>query len=157
MTAYTETLEFSSNPDVSGTTVTTDYLEVIETVISSLEEDDSAMVSHTDEGHLWKFKYGSVEVFVKLTGVTEEDMLTVWATVLKLPAQQEADLMRTLLELNWSSTFEAHFSIVEDYVVVSSARTVAELSPGEVSRNITLVATIADDYDDALKAKFGAA
>ncbi|MEQ8958525.1 MAG: YbjN domain-containing protein, partial [Coleofasciculus sp. C2-GNP5-27] len=44
---------------------TVNYVETIETVISSLEQDDSAMVSHNEEGYLWKFKYGSVEVFVQ--------------------------------------------------------------------------------------------
>ena len=133
----------------------TSHTEVIETVISSLQEDQSAMVSRSSQGHLWKFKYGSVEVFVQLTGETDEDMLTVWSPVLKLPARNEAALMRKLLEMNWSSTFEAHFGIVDNQVIVSSQRTVAELSPGEVSRNITVVATVADDYDEALQGEFG--
>jgi len=133
----------------------TSHTEVIETVISSLQEDQSAMVSRSSQGHLWKFKYGSVEVFVQLTGETDEDMLTVWSPVLKLPARNEAALMRKLLEMNWSSTFEAHFGIVDSQVIVSSQRTVAELSPGEVSRNITVVATVADNYDEALQSEFG--
>ncbi|MEO1673385.1 MAG: YbjN domain-containing protein, partial [Cyanobacteria bacterium J06631_2] len=39
------------------------HQEVIETVISSLDQDNTAMVSHTDEASVWKFSYGSVEVF----------------------------------------------------------------------------------------------
>ncbi|MEQ9550401.1 MAG: YbjN domain-containing protein [Coleofasciculus sp. G3-WIS-01] len=136
--------------------VTVNYVETIETVISSLEQDDSAMVSHNDEGYLWKFKYGSVEVFVQLTGSTDEDTFTVWSSVLNLPAEKEAELMRRLLEMNWSDTFEARFGIVDDQVVVLSSRTVAELSPGEISRAITIVATIADDNDEALQEEFGA-
>jgi len=135
---------------------TVNYVETIETVISSLEQDDSAMVSHNDEGYLWKFKYGSVEVFVQLTGSTDEDTFTVWSSVLNLPAEKEAELMRRLLEMNWSDTFEARFGIVDDQVVVLSSRTVAELSPGEISRAITIVATIADDNDEALQEEFGA-
>ena len=113
------------------------------------------MVSQTDQGHLWKFKYGSVEVFVQLTGLTDEDTLTVWSKVLKLPAKDEASLMRRLLELNWSATFEARFGIFDEQVVVLSTRTLAELSPGEISRLITVVATIADDNDEALQSEFG--
>jgi len=52
--------------------------------------------------------------------------------------------MRHLLEMNWSGTFEACFGIFNDQVVVLSTRTLAELSPGEISRIITVVATIAD-------------
>lgn len=132
-------------------------VEVIETIISSLENEHSAMVSQSDEGFVWKFSYGTVEVFVQLTGTTEEDTFTVWASVLKLPAKNEATLMRKLLEMNWSDTFEARFCILGDQVVVSATRAVEELSPGEVSRNITVVATIADEQDEILQAEFGAA
>lgn len=134
------------------------HVEVIENVIDSLEQDDSAMVSHSPEGsYLWKFKYGSVEVFVQLTGTSDEDTITVWSEVLKLPAKDEPRLLRYLLELNCSSTFEARFGIIDNKVVVISTRTLAELSPGEVSRLITIVATIADDNDEALQSEFGAA
>lgn len=136
-------------------TISTNHVEVIQTVIASLEQDESAMVSHTDEGYLWKFKYGSVEVFVQLTGLTDEDTLTVWSKVLLLPAKDQARLMRRLLEMNWSATFEARFAIVDEQVVVVSTRTLAELSPGEISRSITVVATIADENDEALQSEFG--
>ena len=134
------------------------YVEVIENVIHSLEQDDSAMVSQpSDGGYLWKFKYGSVEVFVRLTGKTDEDTLTVWSAVLKLPAQDEPKLMRKLLEMNCSSTFEARFGIIESQVVVISIRTLAELSPSEASRVVTVVATIADNNDEVLQSEFGVA
>ncbi|NJR38721.1 MAG: YbjN domain-containing protein [Leptolyngbyaceae cyanobacterium CSU_1_4] len=133
------------------------YVEIIETVISSLQEDRSAMVSHVEPGYVWKFKYGSVEVFVQLAGTQEEDELMIWAAVLKLPVKNEAQLLRRLMEMNWASTFEARFAISGDQVVVCAQRTLAELSPTEVSRNITIVATIADDHDEALQAEFGQA
>lgn len=156
MTSYQPNLDpMSDQALISETEASATHLEVVETVISSLQEDESAMVSKTDDRHLWKFKYGSVEVFVQLTGETDEDELTVWSPVLKLPASKEAELTKKLLELNWKSTFEARFAIVDSQVVVTSSRTVAELSPGEVSRNITVVATIADDYDEQLQADFG--
>ena len=78
------------------------YTEEIETVIASMAVDQKVMVGQNEAGgHLWKFKYGSVEVFVQLTGETENDTLTVWAFVLQLPAKNEAQLMRKLLEMNW--------------------------------------------------------
>lgn len=154
MSAYE--LELESNAGSGEASVTMNYVEVIETVISSLQQDQSAMVSHTDGGYLWKFKYGSAEVFVQLLGTTDEDTLTVWSPILKLPVQNEAQLLRKLMVMNWSETFESRFAIVDDQVVVNAQRTLAELSPAEVSRNITIVATIADDNDDALKAEFPA-
>ena len=131
------------------------HQEVIETVISSLDRDNTAMVNHTDEANLWKFKYGSVEVFVQLTGESDDDLLTVWSIVLQLPATDEPGLMRRLLEMNWTGTFETCFSIHDGKVMVSSQRTVADMYPGEISRLITLVANIADDNDEALKEEFG--
>lgn len=159
MASYQETLSNDELlKDLIEETATINHVEVIENVIDSLEQDDSAMVSHTpDGGYLWKFNYGSVEVFVQLTGKTDEDTITVWAVVLKLPVKDEPKLMRQLLEMNCSSTFEARFGIIENKVVVISTRTLAELSPGEVSRLITIVATIADNNDEALQSEFGAA
>ncbi|MEH1783387.1 YbjN domain-containing protein [Nostoc sp.] len=158
MTSYPETL--TSNESINGLiteTTSINHVDVIENVIDSLEQDGSAMVSHTPEGgYLWKFKYGSVEVFVQLNGTTDEDTITVWSTVLNLPAKDEPRLLRYLLELNCSSTFEARFGIIENRVVVISTRTLAELAPGEVSRLITIVATIADNNDEALQSEFGA-
>jgi hypothetical protein len=156
MSAYELDLETAEG--TSGTSeVTMNYVEVIETVISSLQQDQSAMVSHDQSGgRLWKFKYGSVEVFVQLLGTSDEDTLNVWAPILKLPVANETALLRKLMEMNWGDTFEARFAIVKNQVVVCAQRTLAELSPAEVSRNITIVATIADDNDDALQAEFPA-
>lgn len=158
MTSYQETI--TSNESINeliAETASINHVEVIENVIDSLEQDDSAMVSHTPEGgYLWKFKYGTVQVFVQLNGTSDEDTITVWSAVLNLPAKDEPKLMRYLLELNCSSTFEARFGIIENRVVVISTRTLAELCPGEVSRLITVVATIADNNDEALQSEFGA-
>jgi Putative bacterial sensory transduction regulator len=134
---------------------TTTHQEVIETVISSLDQDNTAMVSKTKEGMLWKFKYGSVEVFVQLSGEKDDDMFAVWSSLFNLPATNESGLMRRLLEMNWTGTFETCFAIADNQVLSLSQRTVAELSPGEISRTITLVATIADDNDEILKEEFG--
>jgi hypothetical protein len=156
-TISTETLsreEAITNELIDDETQTS-HTEVIETVISSLEQDDSAMVSKTETGHLWKFRYGTVEVFVQLTGETDDDLLTVWSPVLSLPTKNDAGLMQKLLEMNWSETFETCFGITNGQVVVLSQRAVAGLSPSEISRAITLVATIADDNDEPLIEEFG--
>jgi hypothetical protein len=158
MTTYQETI--IGNPqenEIIVETASINHVEVIENVIDSLEQDDSAMVSHTPDNYLWKFKYGSVQVYVQLSGTADEDTLTVWSVVLKLPAKDEPKLMRHLLELNCTSTFEARFGIIENQVVVISTRTLAGLSPSEVSRLITIVATLADNNDEALQSEFGAA
>ena len=132
-------------------------VEIIETVISSLEQDGSAMVNHSDDGYLWKFKYGTVDVFVQLTGETDDDTLTTWSPVHKLPVQNEAQMMRRLLELNCGSTFEASFGLLDDSVVVFASRTLKDINPSEISRLMTIVASIADENDEELLKDYPAA
>ncbi|NJO09436.1 MAG: YbjN domain-containing protein [Leptolyngbyaceae cyanobacterium SL_1_1] len=146
--------EASASESADDSAAIPTYIDMIETVISSLEQDQSAMVSHTDESHLWKFAYGSVEVYVQLSGTTADDVLTIWSPVIKLPVQQEAKLMRRLLEMNCGETFEACFGILGDDVVVLASRILEDISATEVSRIMTIVATIADDNDEALKDEF---
>lgn len=133
------------------------HKETIEAVISTMDADQKVMFGQTEDGSLWKFCYGTVEVFVQLTGETDEDSLTVWSFILPLPAKNETELLKKLLEMNWTETFEARFCIVNNQVAVVATRTLAEISPGEISRAITIVATIADNNDEALKSEFGAA
>ena len=134
---------------------TASHAETIETVIYSLESEKTA--ERAPDEYLWRFPYGSVRVFVQLTGESDDDTLKVWSEVMVLPApgEQRAKLLQRILEMNWGETFEANFGLFGDRVVVLSHRTVADLSPEEISRAITLVATIADDYDEALIAEFG--
>ncbi|MEO0455511.1 MAG: YbjN domain-containing protein [Cyanobacteria bacterium P01_A01_bin.114] len=133
-------------------------IEIIETVIASLDQDGSAMVSHDEEdGYLWKFDYGSVDVFVQLTGIRDDDTLTVWSPILKLPVKDESGLMKHLLEMNCGETFEACFGISNQEVLILASRVLADINPGEISRMMTVVATIADENDEALQQKYPAA
>jgi Putative bacterial sensory transduction regulator len=139
-----------------------DVIEEIEAVISSLDYDKTAMVSHGAQGHLWKFKYGSVEVMVQITGQTDDDSFTAWANVfsfgsasLDAPSSQHAKLMHKVLEMNWLGTLDAKFAISGEQLVLAVTRPIADLSPTEISRGITLVATLADDNDDAFLAEYG--
>ncbi|NEP16181.1 MAG: YbjN domain-containing protein [Leptolyngbya sp. SIO4C1] len=151
-----ETAASMSSP-AEDTDLKTSYVEVIETVISSLDQDNSAMVSHDEEdGYLWKFQYGSVDVLVQLTGTADDDTLTVWSPVLKLPVQNEPKLMRHLLEMNCGETFEACFGISNQEVLILASRVLADINPGEISRLMTIVATIADENDEQLCADYPA-
>lgn len=133
---------------------TTTYKDQIETVIDSVADKDTAMIFHDKSGYLWKFQKGSAEIFVQLTGEKAEDLLTVWSVVLDLPSKNDTELMKKLLEMNWSGTFETSFAIFNNKVVLSSQRIIEDISPAEISRLITLVATLADDNDDVLQEEF---
>ena len=144
-TLETLTAVATEEPDmVSG------HIDVIETVIASLEQDGTAMVNHSDSGYLWKFKYGTVDVFVQLTGESDDDTLTTWSPVHKLPVKGEAGMMRKLLQLNCGSTFETCFGLIDQSVVVFASRTLKDIDASEISRLMTLVASIADENDEML-------
>ncbi len=132
------------------------HIDIIETVIASLDQKNDAMVSQDEDGYIWKFTYGSVTVYVQLTGTYEEDSLTVWSPILKLPVTNQTDLMEELLTMNCGETFEACYGISNQEVLILASRILADINPGEISRLITIVATIADEMDDVLKAKYPA-
>ncbi|MFZ9739534.1 MAG: YbjN domain-containing protein [Prochlorotrichaceae cyanobacterium] len=135
---------------------TNNYIDVIETVITSLKQEGSGMVTHNQDGYLWKFQYGTVEVFVQISGLTDDDTFTVWSMVLKPPFKNEVGLYRKILEMNSAETLEARFAILGEEVAVLSTRSTADLSPSEISSAITTVATLADYYDEPLQEEFGA-
>lgn len=129
------------------------FNEMISTVISSLAED--IVYENHDQGYTWRFKYGTVEVFVHLSGETLEDTLSVWSPILPYPVKDEQKLLKLLLEKSWTETLEARFSLWNDQVVLNHYRILEGLSAAEISRAITLVATLADEYDEPLISEFG--
>jgi Putative bacterial sensory transduction regulator len=130
------------------------YVDTVEAIISTLGENPQRDTKIQRPQHVWKFKYGTVDVFVYLTGESAEDTLMVWSPVLTLPAKDEAELHKFLLEKNWLDTLEARFAVKGEQIVLTCSRTLQDLDPGEVSRAITIVATLADDYDEVLIEKF---
>jgi len=128
------------------------YAETIQTVISGMDADQSAVVNQTND--TWKFKYGTVEVIVNITGDQPTDTFTVISKVLSYPVKDELKLLKLLLEKNAAETFEAQFAIQNDDVIVMASRIVEDLSPAEITRLITIVATIADTNDEPLIAEF---
>ena len=63
--------------------------------------------------------------------------------------------MRHLLQMNCGETLEARFGISGDQVLVISSRILQDISPAEISRLMTIVATIADDSYEPLAEEFG--
>jgi Putative bacterial sensory transduction regulator len=131
------------------------FTETIQTVISGMDPDKTALVNQTN--NTWKFCYGTVEVVVNITGEDVRDTFTVFSTVLAYPVKDELALLKFLLEKNAADTFEARFAMQNDQVLVLASRSVEDLSAAEISRIITVVAAIADEYDEELHAKFGIA
>ena len=129
-------------------------VQTIQTVIAGMYADNSALENQTED--TWKFRYGTVEIVVNITGSEPTDTFTVFSTVLTAPFKDESKMTRWLLEKNATDTFEARYAIQNDQVLVLSSRSVEDLSPAEISRIITIVAAVADDNDEILKENFSA-
>jgi ribosomal protein L11 len=129
-----------------------DYAETIQTVITGMDSEQTAVVNQTND--TWKFKYGTVEVIVNITGSQPIDTFTVISKVISYPVKDEAKMMKVLLEKNASETFEAKFAVQNDEVLLIASRKVEDLSPAEITRLITVVAAIADENDEKLAAEF---
>ncbi|MGK7907432.1 MAG: YbjN domain-containing protein [Synechococcus sp.] len=135
---------------------TVSFQDAVVTVISVLKEEGAdAYERREGEGHFWTFKYGTVDVYVHLTGETSEDSLTVWSPVLDLPSRDDLALAKDLLHKNWQETSEARFALWNNRVVIEYVRSLADTSPSDISRAITVVATLADDYDEPLIETYG--
>ncbi len=128
------------------------FTETIQTVIAGMDSEKTAVVNQSND--TWKFNYGTVEVVVNITGDLPTDTFTVLSNVLSYPVKDEAKLMKLLLEKNASETFEAHFAIQNDQVIVMASRSVEDLSAAEISRLITIVSAIADTNDEMLAKEF---
>ncbi len=151
----TSTVEAESSlAPITDLTKPDHIVQTIQTVIAGMDADDSALENQTED--TWKFRYGTVEIVVNITGSEPTDTFTVFSTVLTAPFKDEAKMTRWLLEKNATDTFEARYAIQNDRVLVLSSRSVEDLSPAEISRIITIVAAIADDNDEILKENFGA-
>jgi hypothetical protein len=153
MTLVTESSSLPVEAESSFDATPSHIVPTIQTVIASMDADGTALENQTQD--TWKFQYGSVEVVVNITGIEPTDTFTVFSVVLSAPFKDEAKLNRWLLERNATDTFEARYAIQNDQILVLSARAVEDLSPAEISRLITIVASIADDNDEFLKENFG--
>jgi len=154
MTFTTESPTSPVEAESSFTAPSDQIVSTIQTVIASMDADQSALENQTKD--TWKFQYGTVEVVVNITGTEPTDTFTVFSVVLSAPFKDEAKMYRWLLEKNAADTFEARYAIQNDQVLVLASRSVEDLSPAEISRIITIVAAIADDNDEILKENFGA-
>ena len=153
MTFTTESPALPVEAESSFAPSTNHIVQTIQTVIASMDAENSALENQTED--TWKFRYGTVEVVVNITGLEPTDTFTVFSVVLSAPFKDEAKMNRWLLEKNASDTFEARYAIQNDQVLVLSSRSIDDLSPAEISRIITIVAAIADENDEILKENFG--
>lgn len=116
-------------------------------ILQALFPDGNAQATGASE---WKFKKGSAQIRVKLIKTPNDSWFLVDSEVMKAPKQNLLRFYQKLLELNGAATFGAAFSLRGDVVLLSMLRPVEGLEPEEIKSIVTIVAEMADKYDDEL-------
>ena len=102
----------------------------------------------------WVFRKGSATIRVKIIKGAESVWFSVDSEIMKIPNQNLLRFYRKLLELNGPATFGTFFNIHNETLLVSALRPVKGLEPEEIESIVTIVAEVADKYDDELKVMF---
>ncbi|HET7510628.1 MAG TPA: hypothetical protein VFJ65_10310 [Solirubrobacterales bacterium] len=109
---------------------------------------------HDPESNHFYVRYGStvLEISVEPYG-TEETMVVIMSYCVQ-DVELEEDLLLGLLELNHQISCGS-FSLVGNDIFFAHSLFGRSLEPRDLLRTITSVATVADDYDDRIVARYG--
>jgi hypothetical protein len=85
----------------------------------------------------------------------EQGLLLFLSRIMKVPAQQQTEFYRRLLELNYLATSDGAFAIEResDTVYLRALRSLTGLDYDEFEDMLHTVATVADEWDDRLLAQ----
>jgi hypothetical protein len=109
---------------------------------------------HDPENDHFYVRYGTtvLEISVEAYG-PEEAMVTIMSYCVQ-DVEVEDDLLLGLLELN-HQLLCGSFSVVGNDIFFAHSLFGSSLEPRDLLRAITSVATLADDYDDRIVARYG--
>jgi hypothetical protein len=85
-----------------------------------------------------------------------QEALSFFSEIMKVPKNNQANFYRRLLELNYSVTSQGAFAIDKntDTVYLCASRSIGGLDYQEFEDMLHTVATVADEWDDRLIAEF---
>ena len=109
---------------------------------------------HDPENNHFYVRYGTtvLEISVEPYG-SEEAVVTIMSYCVQ-DVEMEEDLLTGLLELN-HQLLCGSFSVVGNDIFFAHSLFGSSLEPRDLLRAITSVATLADDYDDRIVARYG--
>jgi hypothetical protein len=138
-------------PDIS--TAAEDRARVDEFLTRFGKERNLSLEPLDDEG-VARIQRGSAVVSIHV--VSEQGVLLLLSKVMDLPDTRREELYRRLLELSFLATGDAAFAINKqtDEVYLRCLRRLEGLDYDEFEDLVHTVATVADDWDDALQRDF---
>lgn len=109
---------------------------------------------HDPENDHFYVRYGTTVLEISVEPYGSEETMVVIMSYCVQDAEVEEELLAGLLELNHRIPC-GHFSVVGNDIFFAHSLFGRSLDPRDLLRAITAVATIADDYDDRLVARYG--
>ncbi len=109
---------------------------------------------HDPENDHFYVRYGTTVLEISVDPYDNEEAVVTIMSYCVQDVEIAEDLLLGLLELNHRLNCGS-FSLVETDIFFSYSLFGKNLSPRDLLRGITAVATVADDYDDRIVAKYG--
>jgi hypothetical protein len=109
---------------------------------------------HDPENDHFYVRYGTTVLEISVESYGSEETMIVIMSYCVQDVELEEELLAGLLELNHRIPC-GHFSVVGNDIFFAHSLFGRSLDPRDLLRAITAVATIADDYDDRIVARYG--
>lgn len=109
---------------------------------------------HDPENDHFYVRYGTTVLEISVEPYGSEETMVVIMSYCVQDVELDEELMAGLLELNHQMAC-GHFSVVGNDIFFAHSLFGRSLDPRDLLRAITAVATVADDYDDRIVARYG--
>jgi len=109
---------------------------------------------HDQESNHFYVRYGTTVLEISVEPYDAEEAVVIIMSYCVQDVELAEDLLLGLLELNHQVPCGA-FSLVDSDIFFSYSLFGRSLNPRDLLRAITAVATVADDYDDRIVARYG--
>jgi hypothetical protein len=98
---------------------------------------------------------GSATVGINI--LEAQGILLLLSKIIKVPTENQTEFFKLLLELNYSAVSDGAFALDRETgtVYLRASRSIAGLDYEEFEEMLHSVATVADEWDDKLAARFG--
>lgn len=138
------------------TTSTAEDRARIDELLARFGKERDLDLAPLDDHGVGRIQRGSAVVSIHV--VSEQGVLLLLSKVMAVPEARREELYRRLLELSFLATGDAAFAINKqtNEIYLRCLRRLEGLDYEEFEDLVHTVATVADDWDDALRRDFGA-
>jgi len=138
----------------SGKDLVNSYIRRFSQIVSKAVGSDVRFPPLDDSGFA-SLSRGSATIGINVLEDTGELLFLV--KIMPVPSAAREECFRYLLELNYTSTADGAFAIEKetDSICLRALRSLANMDYEEFENLLDSVGSVADEWDDRLKARFG--